>query len=174
MRIDFKPKSQEEVFSILLFYWAYFWRVLLLGVIMLIPILGILISIPTVGYFVIYASSASTLIFGLFIVLIVFLEFLLIISIALYLFRKLASRQFKTFSVRWIMPYPKSIFEKNYLKNVLAYLGVSFLGSFIFGAFYAFSFIFQAFLFYVFAKNEWLPFLIESKTKDVDPSLEVH
>lgn len=146
MRVDFKPKNQEEVFAILLFYWAFWWRALLLCVLMLIPIL-----------FVILDAFDALLI-----------AMLLMIPITLYLFKKLASRQFKTFSVRWIMPYPESIFERNYLKNVLVYLGVSFLSSFILGEFYVFETILQAFLFYLFAKNKWLPFVIEAKKEDIE------
>lgn len=168
MRIDFKPKSQEEVFSILLFYWAYFWRVFLWAVfIFLFIIVGLMLCI-------IAFTQGTSLLFLFYPLLILPFMVFLVIIISLYTLRKLTSKKFKTFSVKWLIPEPKSIWTREYLKKVLVYLGVSMSAVFIFGAFYAFGFILDAFLFYVFAKNEWLPFLIEPKTKDTNQSLEVH
>jgi hypothetical protein len=156
MQIDFKPKNQEEVFSILLFYWAYWWRAFLGCILVCIPV--------AILCFAIFMSTKSVLIWVIA-VLLIFPAFLLSgVAITLYLFKKLASKQFKTFSVNWLMPEPESIFERNYLKKVLVYLGVSLLGGFIFGSLHALVFIVQAFIFYLFVKNQWLPFVIETKT----------
>lgn len=158
MRIDFKPKNQEEVLAILLFYWAYWWRTIGLSVLVIVPI--------AVLYFVAYFTlSVSKWVFILILLSTIPLGFFSIIAITLYLFKTLASKQFETFSVRWIMPYPESIFERVYLKNVLSYFGVSTLVELILGISFPFaiSFILEIFIFYLFVKNQWLPFIIEAK-----------
>ena len=160
MQINFQPKNQDEVFAILLFYWAYWWR----------SLLGwILVSVPLVGlYFAIFLSTKSVMVCVFAILLTLPLILLLGVTITLYLFKKLASKQFETLSVRWLISEPESIWERGYLKKVLVYLGVSMLAGFIFGTFYAFFFIVQTFLFYLFAKNKWLPFVIEAKKEDIE------
>lgn len=159
MQINFQPKNQDEVFAILLFYWAYWWRAFLGCALICVPVVGL--------YFAIFMSTTSVMVYVFAILSTLPLILLLGITITLYLFKNLASKQFETFSVRWVISEPQSILERGYLKKVLVYLGVSMLGGFIFGAFYAFVFFIQAFLFYLFIKNEWLPFVIEAKKEDI-------
>ncbi len=160
MRINFKPKNQEEVFSILLFYWAYWWRACLWGTLIVAPVAAL--------YFALLYNSASISLMIFLIIAILPLAFLIVIVITLYVFRKLACKKFKTFSVKWTMPEPQSLFERGYIKKVLIYLGVSMLSGIIVSTFLLLSVIFQAFLFYLFVKNEWLPFVIEAKEEDVN------
>ena len=159
MQVNFQPKNQEEVFSILLFYWAYWWRAFLGFILVCVPVVGL--------YFTMFMSTTSVRVYVFAILLTLPVILLIGVTITLYLFKKLASKKFKTFSVKWVMPEPGSIYERGYLKKVLVYLGISMLGNFIFGGLYAFVFIIQAFLFYLFAKNEWLPFVIEAKTENI-------
>ena len=154
MRIDFKPKNQEEVLSILLFYWAYWWRALL-GY--------LLICVPIGALYFALLSTTSTRALVCTILLTLPVIIFLVAYVTLYLFRKLVFTEFKTFSVKLIIPEPPSIFERIYLTKVLIYLGVSLLSGLIFSAPFSFSVIFQAFLFYLFVKNQWLPFVIEAK-----------
>lgn len=156
MRIDFKPKNQEEVLSVLLFYWAYWWRALL-GY--------LLICVPIGALYFALLSTASTAALVCTILLTLPLIIFLGAAVTLYLFRKLAFIEFKTFSVKWIIPEPQSIFERVYLTKVLIYLGTSVLSGLIFSVPFSFSVIFQAFLFYLFVKNQWLPLTIEAKTE---------
>ena len=192
MRINFKPKNQEEVFAILLFYWAYWWRAMCLFLGVGSVIIMSALSLPVF-------STVHDIFLAL---LVAFAMLTTITSVTLCIFKKLSSLKFKTFSVKWIIPEPQSIFEKEYFKKVLIYLGVLMLSGIIvfpllnglipptfllaFAVFHAFmiivfpllsslifstfllaSAVFHAFLFYLFAKNEWLPFVIEAKEEGI-------
>ncbi|MBY0281614.1 MAG: hypothetical protein K2W94_05590 [Alphaproteobacteria bacterium] len=159
MRIDFKPKNREELRSILFFYWAYWWRSLLISLLVSIPagILYFSLDAPLLSY---------SFLFGIFLTLsILFYLFLIVAVVPLYIFEKLVSKEFKTFSVRWNISPPKALLEKEYFKRIVIYEVASVAPFVCSVGFDSFAIILGIFMFYLFAKNEWLPFAIEAKAQ---------
>ncbi len=161
MKLLYEKDNKQHFLLLLKFYWAFYWRVVTLGVAVIVAI-----DVPmrvTTG-----DRISDSIILTHFVFLIT----------CIYIIKRTSLLKYKTFKVIWTSPIPKNILSKRFFYPAFVFsilpsgvsLYVERFAQLSFSTDFCINLVCEIFLLHIFILNNWLPFQLIPLNRQDEPA----